>query len=988
MKRMRMLSTLLRLILALALLFTGLRWITADEPVLHATSVSAEKLLSFESKQAELPYAKLMLEHPEAAAVDAALPPITITPADYTGASDESLLHTDAEEQAAIRWENEKGWIEWTFEAPKSGWYELHLDYKPLAGGNASVVRGVQIDGQYPFVESGRIELERLWKDSKFPYDRNEIGQQIRPPQQELEGWSAKAAGVLSASSEPLLYHLEQGEHRLRLVGIREPVALRAIAFKPKTAIPDYESYKRLHPVVANQTDQSDRSGWYSIIEAEQFKQKSSLAIQTDFWSEPFISPDPKGRITYNVLGGQRWRLPGEWVEWAFNVPDDGWYEIDLKTFQNYRNGFEAYRTIAIDGKIPFQELLHYGIPTEKEFIIDTLADEAETPFRFYLEKGAHTLRMTVDSSMVQPVYLALKETLGQLAAFDRHIRLLTGNYSKSGFDANTDATRTWDMRRLEPDVEQKMAGFVNQLTDIRTYINGLNKKDSDLAEAIKGSVAILEKMLEDVNEIPNKINDFSTIQNNIGTWMATLTQQPLMLDYIVVRTPKAETGLKTASTLSRIPYSIADFGRSFYMDYDTRKHNRKEALTIWVQRGRDYVELLREMVDQDFTPRTGIEVNINLMTNPNMLILGNAAGDVPDIALGVGESTPADFAMRDAAQELSGFPGFEAVFDRFIPGVSRSLSYDGGIYGLPEVQNFQMLFYRTDILEGLHLKAPDTWEDVFDILPTLQENGMTMNYPKSDFSTLYFQNGAEPYTPDGLKGTLSSDAGQQAFNRWTELYRKYNLPIDIPAFFQHFRDGDIPIGISDFNTYVQLLVAAPEITGHWKIAPLPGVKQGDGEVARWSPQGISAAMMMKKSERKDDAWKFLEWWTSEEVQSQYAKDVESFYGIEFRWNTANTEAMKALTWPSEDLAALQEQARWAKNMPYVPGYYFLTREMEFAWNRTVMEGIPAQESLEQAQLSLQREMDRRQNNFGIKPGDDLDIPQITKPYEWEVPQK
>ncbi|WP_139997146.1 extracellular solute-binding protein [Paenibacillus paridis] len=982
MKRMRMLGIALRLLIAVALVFGGIRWLTASDPILHATSVSAEQLLAFESKPDQLPYAKLMYQYPEINVASSGAKTIEIKPTEYSAAAEDAILASSEEGEAALRWGNEQGWVEWTFEVPTGGWYELHFDYKPLEGGNASVVRGVQIDGRYPFVESERIELERLWKDSKYPYDSNEIGQQIRPAQKELEGWSEKAAAVFSASSEPVLYRLEEGQHKLRLVGVRESVALRKIAFVPKAEIPSYENYKRLHPAVETQP------GWYSLIEAEQFQRKSSLAIQTDFWSEPYISPDPKGRITYNVLGGQRWRLPGEWVEWELSVPGDGWYEIDLKTFQNYRNGFEAYRTISIDGKTPFQELLHYGIPTEKEFKIGALANQEGESYLFYLEKGPHTLRMTSDSSLVQPVYLALKEALDQLADFDRHIRLLTGNYSKSGFDANTDSTRTWDMRKLEPDVEQKMAGFIAHLTDIRNYINGLNKKDSDLSEAIKGSVAILEKMLEDVNEIPNKINDFSTIQNNIGTWMATLTQQPLLLDYIVVRTPGTETNLKTASTLARIPYAVTDFGRTFYMDYDTRKHNRKEALTIWVQRGRDYVELLREMVDQDFTPRTGIEVNINLMTNPNMLILGNAAGDVPDIALGVGESTPADFAMRDAAEELSGFPGFDDVFDRFIPGVSRSLSYDGGIYGLPEVQNFQMLFYRTDILEGLNLKVPDTWDDIFDMLPTLQENGMTMNYPKSDFSTLFFQNGAEAYSPEGLKGTLASDAGQQAFNRWTDLYRKYNLPIDIPAFFQHFRDGDIPIGVADFNTYVQLLVAAPEITGHWKIAPLPGVKQASGEVERWSPQGISAAMIMKKSERKDDAWKFLEWWTSEEVQSQYAKDIESFYGIEFRWNTANVDAMKALTWPSDDLKALQEQARWAKNMPYVPGYYFLTREMEFAWNRTVMEGMPAQESLEQAQLSLQREMNRRQQNFGIKADDDLHIPQISKPYEWEEPQR
>jgi ABC-type glycerol-3-phosphate transport system substrate-binding protein len=391
-------------------------------------------------------------------------------------------------------------------------------------------------------------------------------------------------------------------------------------------------------------------------------------------------------------------------------------------------------------------------------------------------------------------------------------------------------------------------------------------------------------------------------------------------------------------------------------------------------------------MVDQDFTPKTGIQVNINLMPNPNMLILGNAAGDVPDIALGVGEATPADYAMRSAVEDLSKYPGFDAVNKRFIPGVQRALAYNGGTYGLPEVQNFQVLFYRTDIFDSLGLKAPDTWNDVFDLLPTLQENGMTMSIPKADFSTFFFENGAEAYSPDGLKATLTSPEGQKAFNMWTEMFTKYNLPIDIPAFFQHFRDGDIPIGIADFNTYVQLLVAAPEITGHWKIAPLPGIEQPDGQTARWSPQGLSAAMIMKKSDRKDEAWDFLKWWTSDEVQARYAKDIESFYGLEYRWNTANVGAMQTLNWSSDDLQAIREQARWAKNMPNVPGFYFLSREMDFAWNDTVFNNVPAEEALEDAQTSLQREMDSRQQDFGIGSGADLRVPQIRQPFEWGEP--
>ncbi len=783
MRRRRVWSLTIRFALAIAVIAGLYVWVSAEQPVLYNSNVQTKQLLSYESRDSRLPYAKLMLQHPEAFEDNAASSPIDIVPSDYAASAPEAVLQTGSgEEQQALSWDNDRGWVEWKFQAPNAGWYELEIGYQPLEGGNSAVIRGVQIDGSYPFAESERIELQRLWKDSKFPYDRNEIGQQIRPPQEEIRGWFTKTADNLSASPEPLLYRLEQGEHTLRLVGVKEGVALKQLTFRPRNQILSYESYKSSHPA------DTEAIGWHQVIEAEQFKQKSSLSIQTDFWSEPEISPNPKGRITYNVLGGNRWRLPGEWVEWEFSVPHNGWYELDMKAYQNYRNGFYAYRTIAIDGAVPFREMLHYGVDTNKEFEIVPLADDEGVPYRFYLEEGKHTLRMTADSSTVQPLFLALKAALDDLADFDRHLRLLTGNYSKSAFDSNTDSTRTWNMLRLEPDIHNKVEGFIHRLREIQDYMNGMNRKNSDLSQAINSSVALLDKMLEDVDEIPNRINDFSTIQNNIGTWMATLTQQPLLLDYIVVKTPGTKTGLKTASVLSRIPYSLGEFVNSFILDYDVRKHNRKEAITVWVQRGRDYVELLRELVDQDFTPRTGIEVNINLMTNPNILILGNAAGDVPDLALGIAESTPADFAMRGAAEDLSGYPGFPEVNERFIPGVRRAMSYDGGVYGLPEVQNFQMLFYRTDILEQLNLKVPQTWDDMFDILPTLQENGMTMSFPKGDFPTLFFQHDAEVYSPDGLKSNLMSAGGQQAFNRWVDLFRKYNLPIDIPAFFQHFR--------------------------------------------------------------------------------------------------------------------------------------------------------------------------------------------------------
>ena len=43
-------------------------------------------------------------------------------------------------------------------------------------------------------------------------------------------------------------------------------------------------------------------------------------------------------------------------------------------------------------------------------------------------------------------------------------------------------------------------------------------------------------------------------------------------------------------------------------------------------------------------------------------------------------------------------------------------MKFQGGVYGIPETQEFLMLFYRKDILGQLGLAVPETWEDVEDI--------------------------------------------------------------------------------------------------------------------------------------------------------------------------------------------------------------------------------------------------------------------------------
>jgi ABC-type glycerol-3-phosphate transport system substrate-binding protein len=378
----------------------------------------------------------------------------------------------------------------------------------------------------------------------------------------------------------------------------------------------------------------------------------------------------------------------------------------------------------------------------------------------------------------------------------------------------------------------------------------------------------------------------------------------------------------------------------------------------------------------------------VNLLANPELLLMSNAADVQPDIALGLTQDLPVDLAIRGSLQNLSEFKGFDKLYEQFSPGSWLPLNYDGGYYGTPETQSFQVLFYREDILNRLGIKVPETWEEVYDILPTLQQNYMNFYINPKQFSQYFYQyNGVEFYEPDGLKTALDNPDAFQSFKQWTDLFNTYAIEKEVPSFYQHFRDGTMPIGISDYNMYVQLSAAAPELNDRWKIANIPGVKQPYGTISRWAGGGQRTGVIFKRSEKKEDAWKFLQWWLSADVQQQYGTDLEAINGVAFRWNTSNVQAFTRLPWKREDAEVILDQWRWYKDIPNVPGGYYLERELNNAWNRTVIGNMNYRASLEQAVRDINRELRRKQQEFGFIDADgnrlkELRIPVVDKPWE------
>jgi ABC-type glycerol-3-phosphate transport system substrate-binding protein len=408
-------------------------------------------------------------------------------------------------------------------------------------------------------------------------------------------------------------------------------------------------------------------------------------------------------------------------------------------------------------------------------------------------------------------------------------------------------------------------------------------------------------------------------------------------------------------------------------------------------------VNLIQSLADTQFTPKTGIKVDISLMPNEQKLILSYASKTAPDIALGISNWLPFELGIRGAALDLRRFDDFGKVITRFSPGALLPYIYEQKCFALPETQDFYVLFYRKDIFEKLKLPIPNTWDDVKKILPELQRYGMNFYLPiagsggfKPFMTTAPFiyQNDGRFYSDDGFKTALNEPNSLKGIELMTKLFTLYGVQLQIPNFFEHFRSSLSPIGISNFTTYLQLMVGAPELKNSWDIALSPGVKNGN-IIERWQTGSAQSAMVFNTTKYPNEAWEFLKWWTSEKTQTDFGQRIQTLYGKEFMWNSANIKAFSKIPIPDEHKKIILEQWEWLKEVPKTPAGYMTERELSNIWIKVVLQGKNLRASVDDSVNKINKEIQRKLEEFGyIKNGKKIKnyyIPKFEDVLKWRL---
>ena len=873
--------------------------------------------------------------------------------------------YEDSDQVLALEYGDE---VTLTIDVPQDGRYFVLFNYISYDESIMPVEMAMQVDGEYSFYEMRNLSLETTWAPDEEPsYDRydNEL---VTVPNKVVQ-WEQKY--LMDSSyrhSSPLEVELTAGTHTITFTVSEGTFLLGNLVLVAPFETEEYSG-----------TSETAEGDALITIQGEDYSYTNDSSVHAVVEYDTALDPYTTSDTVLNTLDSDSFDTAGQSVTYEVEVEESGYYYIGLNYRQSDKTNFPVFVDVAVDGEIPNTAFEAYGLAYTTNYKTTTLTDDEDNNLSVYLEAGTHTLTFTISMDPICYVMEALDEVMAAVNEYALEITKVAGT--------NSDKYRDLNITRYMPNLVDELYAYADELYELENsclqYSSG--KKNVAVMSSMLIAAEQLISLADSPDEIPYRIDELSSSSNSANQYLANtvdnLIANNVAIDRIYLYQEDA-TLPKKANVFKSVAMTISRFVSSFTDQSYSVSNTDDSHLQVWVNRSSQYVQIMQKMIDESFTPETGIEVDISIMPDQYKLVLANSTGDSPDVATGINYTVPYELAIRGALVDMTQFDDFQEVAEPYESGFFLTGTINNSIYSMPETMNFWVLYYRTDVMESLGLEVPDTMEDVIDMLPELQMRGLNFYYPTAGMTAmrnfhgttpLIMQFGGSLYYDDASEGTaLGSELSVDGFTYLTELFTIYNLDVNVDNFYQHFRNGDLPIGIADLATYNLLTNAAPELDGSWEISVIPGIEQEDGTIDRTTCGCAESTVIFDSGdeERIEQAWEFVKWWSSTEIQAEFGQTLQITYGDEYMWPTANMEAFDLLPWDSSDKKVIEEFAKNVVDVARVPGTYMLEREMSNAFNDIAVNGETAQTRVDEAVKTINREIERKLEEFGYIDSD------------------
>lgn len=300
-----------------------------------------------------------------------------------------------------------------------------------------------------------------------------------------------------------------------------------------------------------------------------------------------------------------------------------------------------------------------------------------------------------------------------------------------------------------------------------------------------------------------------------------------------------------------------------------------------------------REQVYQDMISKFEAKnpnIHVELETVPwdqahNKLVTLGTSKSMPDVV----QIYPQWLSEFTAAKWLADLDPYYKNYeykDSFIPFVQKiSMQHDQrdlykGLYAIPDALMVGGLFYRTDWFKQANIQPPTTWDEFFADAQKLTDKsqnhyGLAYRGARAGFDQilnyiLSVTNG-QLYDKDGNSLLITPEA-INAFTRYTDIYKKGYTPKDsinwgYAEMVQGFTSG--LTGMLNQTTEVVTACSKNMKDGTWAVASWPKGTDGNiyGSASYSTGYGIPT-----NSTHKDEAWKFIAFISSPEMNMEYSK--------------------------------------------------------------------------------------------------------------------
>lgn len=891
---------------------------------------------------------------------------------------------------------------------PKTGKYAMRLTYASVVQNDekgteisTTIERMLYIDGDLPFSETRYLYFPRYWqyeyatddegnyiyqnedgdKFSKNPdgsvvtekqaseqnfmktFIADKNGNDTRPRRWETAKWQTYyVRDWLGYEIDPFEFYFSQGHHQITLVSNRESMIISGIELYRYDTEPVYDEWladmksKGVEEVtgvapIKVQAENPDSVSIQNVI--PNYDRTSSLT-----------EPQDPARIKYNILDNA---TVNNWMKYKVTVPKSGLYSVSFRFRQNALIGLFSSRRMRINGEIQFREASYLRFMYNTDFQT-TYANNGKQDFLFYFEEGENEVELEIVlGEMVQYVY-RIVNIINELDAVYQKMLMITGPVP--------DSYRDYGFHRLVPDCIMTMADAANELYDIEDSIVEMTGEKGDQTNTLETIAILLEKMATDEYEIAPNFLTFKNYIISLSDWLYSALSQPCKIDYFVIGSVDEKLPQAVSNSFQKIGFEISAFVASFTMDYTTIGFSDDNAtattdtIEMWSISDRETMLIHRYIVDNYFTPKTGISLRIKVISAG--LTEAILAGIGPDVSF-MDTINTITFGMRTALLPMENYEGFNEVMAQFPECMMDKLTMEGQdkqqhTYGLPTTLVVPMAFYRIDVLNDLGIEVPNTWNELLAEMPALLNNNLDVGLPTGLVGTqlfVYQEKGGDIYTDNGYRTNLDSTQSLSSFKTLCEMFQKYGCPVAYDI--TRFRTGEIPIMIAeDFVTTYNQLMTFYELRGLWTMAPVIGTVQADGSVNRTAVCNTQAAIIPRGGYDPNVVWKFVSWYCGSESQTRQARETVAVSAPTSKFSTANKEALLAQKWTDQEREAVAYMLDNLAAVPEYPGSYIITQYVQFAFLDAVNNGTNPADAMLSETTYINKEISRKRKEFGL----------------------